>query len=60
MTCGDDDSNFYDCTFTVVKGTASFSAGTALVRFECYYCGTAFTNCFMLPSADAVGVEVRA
>ena len=58
MTCGDGD--FYDCTFTAVKGKASFSFEMATVRFECYYCGASFTNCFMLPSADAVGVEVSA
>ena len=57
MTCG---SDFQDCTFTATKGRASFSSETATVRFECYYCGAAFTNCFMLPSADAVGVEVSA
>ncbi len=57
MTCG---SDFRDCTFTATKGRASFSSETATVRFECYYCGAAFTNCFMLPSADAVGVEVSA
>jgi len=58
MTCGD--GNFYDCTFTAVSGRASFYDETAFVRFQCYHCGATFTNCFMLPSADAVGVEVSA
>jgi transposase-like protein len=60
MTCGSDDSNFYDCTFTAVGGNASFYGETAFVRFKCHHCGATFTNCFMLPSADAVGVEVKA
>lgn len=56
MTCGGDDSNFYDCRFSAVDGNASFYGETAFVVFRCHRCGASFTNCFMLPSADAVGV----